>query len=209
MSYVSISENGCWRWTGHLNAKGYGVIGVGCGTQLAHRASYEIFIGPIPKGLDADHQCHTVECEETGPNCLHRRCVNPNHILPMPHIDNCRRGNGVKALTLKKIAAQRKARTHCPYGHEFTPENTYINPPGGVHRIGRVCLQCVKDRSAIKKLLNPKTKKTHCKNGHEFTPENTFHRPPSGRGCLECNRIKSREFQRKLRVIKSKNQPST
>lgn len=29
-------------------------------------------------------------------------------------------------------------KTHCPRGHEFTPENTYIQPSNG----GRICRQC-------------------------------------------------------------------
>lgn len=32
-------------------------------------------------------------------------------------------------------------KTHCKRGHEFTPENTYINPTSG----GRQCRQCVRD----------------------------------------------------------------
>lgn len=41
--------------------------------------------------------------------------------------------------------------------------------------------------------------RTHCKRGHEFTEENTIRRPsrPNHRGCRECNRAASREYQRK------------
>ena len=32
------------------------------------------------------------------------------------------------------------SKTHCPQGHEFTPENTYIQPSNG----GRRCIECGK-----------------------------------------------------------------
>lgn len=32
-------------------------------------------------------------------------------------------------------------KTHCPYGHKYTDENTYVDPQGG-----RQCRQCKKDR---------------------------------------------------------------
>ncbi|MFI7468154.1 HNH endonuclease signature motif containing protein [Nonomuraea sp. NPDC049646] len=38
--------------------------------------------------------------------------------------------------------------------------------------------------------------KTHCKHGHEFTPENIIARGERGRECRECNRQRSREYQR-------------
>lgn len=41
--------------------------------------------------------------------------------------------------------------------------------------------------------------RTQCKNGHEFTPENTYLRRSGGRSCIECGRIKSRAYQRRIR----------
>jgi HNH endonuclease/NUMOD4 motif len=37
-------------------------------------------------------------------------------------------------------------KTHCVRGHEFTPENTYINPS----RYFRTCRQCVRDARGVK-----------------------------------------------------------
>lgn len=42
--------------------------------------------------------------------------------------------------------------------------------------------------------------KTHCAQGHEFTPENTYLIRTGGRQCVECNRVRSRERQRRLRA---------
>lgn len=40
------------------------------------------------------------------------------------------------------------------------------------------------------------SKKTHCHRGHEFTPENIITRGEYWRECRECNRERSREYQR-------------
>jgi hypothetical protein len=39
-----------------------------------------------------------------------------------------------------------RAKTHCPHGHEFTPENTYIRASDG----GRECHTCRKARAAAR-----------------------------------------------------------
>jgi hypothetical protein len=42
--------------------------------------------------------------------------------------------------------------------------------------------------------------KDECKHGHPFTPENTRIRRSGARSCIECGRIRSREYQRKKRA---------
>lgn len=50
-------------------------------------------------------------------------------------------------------AARRKAAaiTHCPFGHEYTPENTYIIPGDG----SRTCRECHKIDYKSKRLSRP------------------------------------------------------
>jgi hypothetical protein len=72
---------------------------------LAHRFSYEIFIGPIPDGMTVDH----IACNFTS-------CCNPDHLRVCSNRENGLRGNSA--------AAQNARKTHCVNGHEFTPENT-------------------------------------------------------------------------------------
>jgi hypothetical protein len=56
--------------------------------------------------------------------------VNPEHLEPVTH-----RVNMLRAST--SISAKAAATTHCPRGHEYSPENTYVDPTGG-----RRCREC-------------------------------------------------------------------
>lgn len=70
-------DDECWEWQGHLNMNGYGHIGVSYGKMRgAHRASYEIHNGAIPKGKIVRHQCDNP------------RCVNPSHLTLGTQKDN-------------------------------------------------------------------------------------------------------------------------
>lgn len=116
----------CWLWTGYCIPTGYGKMRANDGRLLyVHRIAYELLIGPIPDGMTLDHVA------ERG--CRHRNCVNPDHLEPVTHAENVLRGRSPSALWA--------ARTHCNYGHEFTPENTYMN------RGARVCRTCTRERS--------------------------------------------------------------
>lgn len=51
----------CWEWTaGRVN--GYGTYWANGKSHKAHRVSYEMCVGPIPKGLVIDHICHNTAC---------------------------------------------------------------------------------------------------------------------------------------------------
>ena len=43
LAYTEILPNGCWRWTGKLNASGYGILKVSRKWKLSHRLSHEEF----------------------------------------------------------------------------------------------------------------------------------------------------------------------
>lgn len=79
--YIKVDEEtGCWLWQRRLNDKGYAEFGRGGvfgKTKRAHKIFYEKKYGPIPDGLEAAHTCHV------------RRCVNPDHIYPSTHKENC------------------------------------------------------------------------------------------------------------------------
>jgi hypothetical protein len=125
----------CWLWPGSLTITGYGKVGPGPegGTGVVHWITYLHMVGPVPDGLDLDHTCHTADCPEPAP-CSHRRCANPAHLEPVTRQVNLARGKH-----------NHRGKTHCKQGHEFTPENTYVNPnrPGW-----RNCRQCQREAVA-------------------------------------------------------------
>ena len=107
----------CWIWTAYCLPNGYGQ----CGRHnYAHRVSYELCIGLIPDGLELDHLCRV------------RHCVNPTHLEPVTHIENCWRGLGGVVS-----GEQMRAKTHCPQGHSYAGDNLYRYLDG--RRSCRIC----------------------------------------------------------------------
>jgi len=108
----------CWLWTG-ATRMGYGRLRIGRHIVQAHRYAYELLVGPIPEGLTLDHLCRV------------RSCVNaPGHLEPVTLRTNVLRGIG--------RCAQNALVTHCPQGHPYNVENTYI-PRSRTERQCRAC----------------------------------------------------------------------
>lgn len=81
-SYVDSRVHGqCWLWTGPTKGPGayqYGSFRHGGVLTGAHQYSYRIHKGDIPEGFDVAHMCDV------------KLCVNPNHLVAMPHRANIR-----------------------------------------------------------------------------------------------------------------------
>lgn len=81
-----VKENGCWLWIRTKDGRGYGSIKWEGKRIAAHRASWEIHVGPIPKWALV---CHT---------CDVPTCVNPDHLwLGTPNdnmVDMIKKGRG-------------------------------------------------------------------------------------------------------------------
>jgi hypothetical protein len=68
-------ENDCWIWKGRT-LRSYGQFYCGGKERRAHRVSWMLAHGEIPKGKEIHHQC------------LNRRCVNHRHLELLTHAEN-------------------------------------------------------------------------------------------------------------------------
>lgn len=90
-------------------------------TRQVHRLVAEAFLGPVPEGMEV--------CHNNG-DMLDNRAVNLRYGT---HSENLR--DRVKHGTDPEAR-----KTHCPQGHEYSPENT------GRNSSGRRCLTCHRER---------------------------------------------------------------
>lgn len=112
--YVDVVLEGddCWEWKGFRRKNGYGVT-TGDGNQTtkrtqmgAHRRSWILTNGPIPRGLFVCHRCDNPPC------------VRPDHLFLGTHIDNMtdmhakgREARGERA-GIRRLKAQNRLYLH-------------------------------------------------------------------------------------------------
>lgn len=102
--------SGCWLWDGSCDGQGYGEVRDGGVTFKAHRVVFEIFVGPIPEGMQLDHLCRN------------HACVNPfSHLEPVTPSVNFLRGEHAHAVAHN--------RGRCVAGlHDLAPGSTQCVP---------------------------------------------------------------------------------
>lgn len=115
LSKISREESGCWRWTGDLNANGYGRFWKDRRFMLAHRYVYAMFKGIPARSLTIDHLCNR------------RNCVNPEHLEETTQEENWRRS--------PNVTANRKV---CRKGHPYAGRNLLVTRAG--FRECRICM---------------------------------------------------------------------
>ena len=126
-------EKGCWLWQGNRNNQGYGFAYHDKKSRGAHRVSWMLNRGPIPEGQWVLHKCDNPPC------------VNPDHLFL-----GDRRDNMIDCLKKGRIknggTEINKKKTHCPKGHPYSEENTYVWKGKGKRTPMRECKACKKLR---------------------------------------------------------------
>jgi len=129
---VELTETGCWRWLKSLNSLGYAQASWAGMRWAASRLVYAAVHGPFDKDMDI---CHT---------CDFPACVNPQHLFVAHHSDNM-------MDSIEKGRHAESERTHCPRGHEYTPENTELKKTGKRGKgTARGCRTCHRARLRIR-----------------------------------------------------------
>lgn len=115
----------CLIYQGADNGNGYGQFRHSGSSNYAHRYAWERERGAIPEGMTVDHLCRV------------RMCVNIVHLELVDRVENF----------LRAVAV----RTHCPNGHEYTPENLLSDKRGaGISRC-RTCVVAQRKRGGLKR----------------------------------------------------------
>lgn len=130
--WKKVDKSGdCWLWQGAAFGYGYGAMRVGKTIVGAHRVAYVIANGPLEANRLVRHKCNNPPC------------VNPAHLELGTQFDNMADRYAVERLVrpgdrmAKGGKCPNALKTHCPKGHEYTEENTFIDRRGW-----RSCLTC-------------------------------------------------------------------
>lgn len=128
-------KNDCWLWTAGTDECGYGKFRLFRKSYIAHRITYSLTIGKIPKGLCVCHHC---DCPP---------CCNPKHLWIGTHEDNmddkrrkkrgrCRRGEQHYKARLKEedVHAIRRA----------LKQGVYIHTLASIYGVGLSTIGCIK-----------------------------------------------------------------
>lgn len=115
IKHLVPQDDGCIYMDTALNIDGYAKFGWEGGDRGSRYAWFRAH-GAIPEGMQVDHICRV------------RRCVNVEHLRLLTPRNNTLIGD--------TPAARNLAKTHCPQGHPYSPENTRV------YKRHRTCITC-------------------------------------------------------------------
>lgn len=115
-------DTGCWGHRLAVNGNGYRNVLVDGRLSPLHREMYKLLVGPIEDGYECHHECGN------------KWCCNPGHLKLTTRREHVRCD---RAMIIDQIQ-----RTHCPAGHPYDDENTYLDKKNCRH-----CKACTTERN--------------------------------------------------------------
>lgn len=163
-------ENDCQIWQGGVSKNNYPQAKIERRTTLVHNYIYRNFNEQeIPEGMLVIASCGN------------KKCLAPQHLVLKNRKEHI--------LTTDSVWAINARKTHCPKGHEYTEDNTFIMSSGA-----RACIQCGKTGVKRLKLV---AETDFCVNNHKLTLDNTY----LNKNILIC---KECEYE-KVNIFKNKH----
>lgn len=123
--FVIDQTTGCWVWSGKANHDGYGDVRFAGRMFKAHILYFRLKKGDIPAGCELDHLCQN------------RLCVNPDHLEPVPHSENVRRGRATR-LTKSQIEDIRHMYSTGQFGYRKIAKQFGITYPHVARIVKRI-----------------------------------------------------------------------
>lgn len=90
-----------------------------------------------------------------------------------------------QSLNRRPYVSFESKKTHCPAGHAYDEQNTYVAPTTG----HRTCRACALDRDRVRHNWSGKpygSSRTECPQGHPYDEANTYRSPDGHRSCKKC-----------------------
>lgn len=121
-----IVDGECFRWTGAHTGHGYGHLKVGDSFISVHILAWTLVNGPVPNGLELDHNYNA--------GCRFKDCYRIKHLEPVTHQVNLQRRAALK--------------TTFGCGHKRDTENTVMKSSGHAQPKYPKCRKCINKRNA-------------------------------------------------------------
>ena len=136
-SKVEVKDtNECWNWTESRTTSDYGRFSTGARkgfSYLAHRTSWMLVNGAIPRNMAVLHKCDN------------RLCVNPSHLFLGTQVDNMvdmskKNRHGMSKLTVEQVLSIKEdKRTQRTIASSFGVSQQQISRIKNGVRRGAIC----------------------------------------------------------------------